>query len=55
MILIQSVEKRLDGTLFVVAAVENDQGTHVGPWILELPEDADETAIIAAIQTIEGA
>ena len=53
MILIQTVEKRLDGTLFVVAAVENDQGTHVGPWILDLPEDATEAEIIAAIEVIE--
>jgi hypothetical protein len=53
MILIQTLEPRLDGTLFVVAAVENDQGTHIGPWILDLPEDASEADIIAAIAVIE--
>lgn len=53
MILIQTVEKRLDGTLFVVAAVENDKGTHIGPWILDLPEDAADAEIIAAIEVIE--
>lgn len=39
--------------LLVVASVDDGKGTHVGPYLLDLAEDATDAEIIAAIEAIE--
>ena len=41
-----------DGLWTVVAVVDSSSGTFVGPFILDLSEDATETELIAAIEAI---
>lgn len=41
-----------NGSLFVVASIENDIGTLVGPYSLNLPEAATEEEIAAEILRI---
>jgi len=41
-----------DGLWTVVAVVDSASGTFVGPFILDLPEDATEAELIAAIDAI---
>lgn len=41
-----------DGVWTVVAVVDGGKGTFVGPFILNLPEDATEADMIAAIQAV---
>lgn len=41
-----------DGVWTVVAVVDGSNGTFVGPFILNLPEDATEADMIAAIQAV---
>jgi hypothetical protein len=41
-----------DGLWTVVAVVDSTSGTFVGPFILDLPEDATEAELIAAIEAI---
>lgn len=41
-----------DGVWTVVAVVDGNKGTFVGPFILSLPEDATEADMIAAIQAV---
>lgn len=41
-----------NGLWTVVAVVDNTSGTFVGPFILDLPEDATEAELIAAIEAI---
>ena len=41
-----------DEALNVCASVENDKGTHVGSYRLDLPEDASNKQIEAAIISI---
>ena len=44
-----------DGFWTVVAVVDSASGNFVGPFVLELPEDATEAELIAAIEAIVGA
>ena len=44
-----------DGLWTVVAVVDSASGTFVGPFILDLPEDATDEELIAAIEEIVGA
>ena len=44
-----------DGFWTVVAVVDSASGAFVGPFVLELPEDATEAELIAAIEAIVGA
>ena len=41
-----------DGLWTVVVVVDSTSGTFVGPFILDLPEDATEAELIAAIEAI---
>jgi hypothetical protein len=41
-----------DGVWSVVAIVDSASGVFVGPFILDLPEDATEAELIAAIEAI---
>lgn len=41
-----------DNVWTVVAVVDGPNGTFVGPFILDLPEDATEAELIAAIQAV---
>lgn len=41
-----------DGVWTVVAVVDGDRGTFVGPFVLSLPEDATIDDMIAAIQAV---
>lgn len=41
-----------DGQHTVVAIVETDGGTYVGPHVLDLPEDASDEDITAAIDAL---
>ena len=41
-----------DGVWTVVAVVDGGKGTFVVPFILNLPEDATEADMIAAIQAV---
>lgn len=39
--------------LLIVASVDDGKGTHVGPYLLNLPENASDAEIITAIEIIE--
>lgn len=43
-----------DGFWTMVVAIDGPTGTFVGPFILDLPEDATEADMIAAIQAVIG-
>lgn len=39
-----------EGVLHVVAVVESDVGTLIGPYALALPEDAADAAVVKAVK-----
>ena len=41
-----------EGYWTVVAVVDGPNGTFVGPFLVDLPEDATEAQLIAAIQAV---
>jgi hypothetical protein len=41
-----------EGYWTVVAVVDGPNGTFVGPFLIDLPEDATEAQLIAAIQAV---
>lgn len=42
----------MDGRWFVVAVTENDSGTRVAPYELDLPETATEAELAAAVEAM---
>jgi hypothetical protein len=48
-------EKTYDsGFWTVVCVIDGNKGTFVGPFVLDLPEDATEQDLIAAVQAVVG-
>jgi hypothetical protein len=46
-------EKTFDNGLWtLVAVIDGPKGTFVGPFAVELPEDASDEQLIAAIQAV---
>lgn len=45
-------EKIYNGLWTAVAIVDGPKGTFVGPFILDLPEDATDEELVAAIQQL---